>query len=258
MEVLPTANFQPDVVLWSLRIGEPVIALTSILVSLTCFYAWVRLGKIVSNVDALRLSRIFFLLTGISTLIGAIVGHAFLYAFPFEFKLPGWMLGMVAISALEQASTVRAQPFLGAKLAKAIKYINIAELAIALWFVSATIWFPMVEIHSAFGFLLVIMPLEILLWVKTRAQGSREILWGILLLIGAVLAHILKISFGVWFSFFDVAHLILCAAMWKMMLGAEKWAPQQGIIGNDETVANNPSASATTADNKDHAQNVPA
>lgn len=222
MEVLPTVNFQPDVVLWGLRIGEPVIALTSLLVSLVCFYAWARLGKSVVKDDALRLSRIFFFLTGISTFIGALVGHAFLYALPFEFKLPGWMFGMIAISALEQASTVRARVFLGAKTAKAITYVNIIELTLAMWFVSTSIWFPVVEIHSAFGFLLIVMPIEAMLWFRTRSRGSREILWGILLLIGAVMAHILKISFGVWFCYFDIAHLFMCAAMWKIMLGAER------------------------------------
>ena len=68
------------------------------------------------------------------------------------------------------------------------------------------------------------MPLEILLWIKTRSSGSREILWGILLLIAAVMAHILKISFGVWFSYFDIAHLFMCAAMLQIMLGAEAQA----------------------------------
>ncbi|MEY3194762.1 MAG: hypothetical protein RIQ78_859 [Bacteroidota bacterium] len=222
MEVLNTTNFQPDIILWGLRIGEPVIAFSSILVSLVCFNAWYQLGKIGIREDALRLSRIFFLLTGVSTFIGGLVGHAFLYALPFAFKMPGWALGMIAVSALEQASTVRVQPLIGATLAKAITFINIAELTLSLWFVSTTLWFPVVEIHSAFGFLAVILPLEILLIVKTRSKGSRTILWGILLLIGAVLAHLLKISFGVWFSFFDIGHLFMCAAMWKIMIGTEE------------------------------------
>lgn len=230
MEVLPTANFQPDVVLMGLRLGEPVIALTSLLVSLVCFYAWYRLGKIGQTEDALRLSRIFFLLTGFSTLIGGLVGHAFLYAVPFEFKLPGWMLGMIAVSALEQASVVRARAILGARMTKFLLYLNITELTLALWFVSTSLWFPVVEIHSAFGFLLVVAPLEALLWLKVRVPGSRDILWGILLLIAAVMAHILKISFGVWFSFFDVAHLFMCAAMWKIMEGAAEGAGDPNAV----------------------------
>ena len=220
MEVLPTANFQPDIVLAGLRIGEPVIALTSILVSMVCFYAWVRLKA--EGDDALKLSRIFFLATGISTFIGSLVGHAFLYAFPFAFKLPGWAMGMIAVSALEQAAVVKTRSIIGAKNARALFFLNITTLTIGLWFLSATLWFPVVEIHSAFGLLLVVAPLEILLWVKTRAQGSREILLGILLLVGAVVAHILKISFGPWFCFFDVAHLFMAAAMWKIMQGAER------------------------------------
>jgi len=220
MEILPTANFQPDIVLAGLRIGEPVIGLTSILVSIVCFYAWAKLGKIKSKEDALRLSRIFFLLTSLSTFIGGVVGHLFLYAFPFEFKLPGWMLGMIAVSALEQASIVKAQPILGPKTSKTLSYLNIVELTLALWFVSTSLWFPVVEIHSAFGFLLIVAPLEILLWLKTRAAGSLHILGGIGLLIGAVLVHILKISFGVWFSFFDIAHLFMCGAMWQIMRGS--------------------------------------
>ncbi len=222
MEILPTHNFQPDVIIWGLRLGEPVIAFTGLLVACVCFYAWYQLGKATEKTDALKLSRIFFLLTGFSTLIGAIVGHAFLYALPFAYKLPGWMLGMIAVSALEQASIVKARALLGGRLSKGLFYLNIMELTLALWFVSSTRWFPIVEIHSAFGFLLIIMPLEILLWAKTRSKASLEMLWGILWLVAAVLAHISKISFGVWCSYFDIAHLFMCVAMWKFMLAASK------------------------------------
>lgn len=235
MEIIPTTNFQPDIVLGGLRLGEPVIAFTSLLVSLVCFYAWVQLKKLDHQDDVLKLSRIFFLLTGFSTLIGSIVGHAFLYAVPFEFKLPGWMLGMIAVSALEQASTIRAKAFLGEKTAKFIGYLNIAELTLAMWFLSTTLWFPVVEIHSAFGFLLIVMPLEIMLWVKSRNPASRDILQGILWLVAAVLVHILKISFGVWFCYFDIAHLFMCAAMWKIMQGAAKKSPDQEAFVVDQS-----------------------
>ncbi|GAB4495916.1 MAG: hypothetical protein OHK0019_26370 [Saprospiraceae bacterium] len=221
MEVLPTANFQPDVLFWGVRVGEPVVALTSILVSLFCFYAWIRLGKVEQTGDALRFFRVFFLLTGLSCLVGGIVGHAFIYTFPPMLKLPGWVLSMIAVSALEQASIMRAQGFLGKKWKRVFTGLNIAELTVALWFVFATLWFPAVEIHSAFGFLLVIAPLEGWLFFKTRSPASRHILTGILLLVAAVAVHILKISAGVWFSYFDIAHLFMCAAIWAFMRGAE-------------------------------------
>ncbi len=231
MEVLPTTNFQPDIVLAGLRIGEPVIALTGILVTLVCFYAWNRLGKLAEKDDALRLSRIFFLLTGLSTLVGAIVGHCFLYCLPFAFKAPGWILGMIAVSAMEQASIVRARPFLNAGWGRALSWLNIGELILALWFVSATLWFPGVEIHSAFGLVGIVAPLEALIFFKTRHSGSKLVLWGILGLFAAVLIHILKFSLGVWFSFFDIAHVFMALAIWYFMLGVEQHAkPENAIV----------------------------
>lgn len=224
MEVLPTANFQPDLLVAGLRLGEPMIAFTGLLVSWVCFYAWFRLGKLPQNNDALRLSRIFFLLMGLSTLVGAFVGHLFLYRLPFVFKTPGWVLGMISVSALEQASIVRAKPFVGTKIAKWLTWLNIAELTLALWFVTATLWFPGVEIHSAFGLLCIVMALEMYLFFRQNHPGSRYILLGIVWLVAAVLVHILKTSLSVWFCYFDIAHLLMCGAFWFFMRGAETHA----------------------------------
>jgi len=221
MEVLPTDNFQPDIIVAGLRIGEPMIALTALLSAIICFYAWIRLGRQAEREDTLRLSRIFFLLMGLSTLIGSLVGHCFIYCLPFAFKAPGWILSMIAVSALEQASIVRAKPYIGAGWSRVLTWVNLVELTLALWFVTATLWFPVVEIHSAFGFLCIVAPLEMWLFFNKKQAGSRYLLFGILFLVGAVLIHISKISLGVWFSFFDIGHLLMCGAFWLFMLGAE-------------------------------------
>lgn len=230
MEVLPTTNFQPDLIVAGLRLGEPVIALTSLLVSFVCFYAWVRLKKLKVQDDTLRLSRIFFLLMGVSTVIGAVVGHIFLYCLPFIFKAPGWVLGMIAVSALEQASIVRARPYIGVGWGRVLSWLNIIELTAAMWFVTTTLWFPVVEIHSAFGFLLVIAPLETLLFFKIKHPGSRYFLQGILFLVGGVMIHILKVSLGIWFCYFDLAHLLMCASFWSFMLGAKAKQPEPNLV----------------------------
>jgi hypothetical protein len=222
MEVLFTANFQPDVSFWGIRVGEPMIALTSLLVSWFCIFAWARIGKIPRPDASLRLFRIFFLLMGLSSFIGGIVGHAFLHCLPFVYKIPGWALGMFAVTALEQVSIMRARPLLGMAKAKALTWLNIAQLVVALSVVLATLWFPVVEMHSAFGFLLVVVPLETMIFFKTRSAVSRFVLGGILLLVGAVTMHILKISAGVWFCYFDKAHLFMCGAVWMFMLAAER------------------------------------
>lgn len=199
-----------------------MIALTSLLVSLFCIFAWARIGKIPRPDASLRLFRIFFLLMGLSSFFGGIVGHAFMHCLPFVYKIPGWALGMFAVTALEQVSIMRARPLLGMAKAKALSWLNITQLVVALSVVLTTLWFPVVEIHSAFGFLLVVVPLEATIFFKTRSAVSRFVLGGILMLVGAVAMHIMKISVGVWFCYFDKAHLFMCGAVWMFMLAAER------------------------------------
>lgn len=221
MEVIPTNNFQPDILLGGIRLGEPVVALTGLLVTVVCFYAWFRLRRLPASNDVLRLSSIFFLLMGFSTLIGAVVGHLFLYCLPFVFKSPGWVLGMISMSAFEQAIIVRAKPFLGAGWGRALTWLNMITLTLGLWFVTSTLWFPGVEIHAAFGVLGIIAPLETILLLKYRNKGSQYLLLGLLFLVVAVLVHIMKLSLSVWFTFFDIGHLLMGISFWLFMLSTE-------------------------------------
>lgn len=221
MEILYTDNYQPDLVVLRLRLGEPMITLTGLLVAGCCFYAWHRLGKQPVRSDEQRFFRLFFGLMGLSTLVGALVGHLFLYALPFEAKLPGWILGMVAVTALVQASIVRAEPMLPKGWGRTLALLGTLEFLLAVWVVISTLWFPAVEIHSAFGLLCLVAPLEIWRFVTQKDAGSRYILQGILFLALAALAHIFRFSLGIWFNFFDVAHLAMCGAIWMFMLGAE-------------------------------------
>ncbi len=226
MEVIATQNFQPDIILYGIRIGEPVITLTSLMISVVCGYCWLRLGRIQPGSDALRLTRIFFALMGISTLIGGLVGHAFLHLLPFEYKIPGWTLGMVAASALAQASVVRSSDLMSVGVKRLFTGLNIGAFAVLLVLLVSTLWFPIVEIHSAFSLLLIVTALEVYRWRKLRDQSSKYILQGILLAIAAALVHVLKISLGVWFTFFDIGHLCLCGTMWMIMRGAEQSAAE--------------------------------
>ena len=221
MEVIPTGNFQPDISLYGLRIGEPVITLTAILICLVCGYCWWRLRTVLAASDALKLTRLFFLFMGISTLIGGLVGHAFLYLLPFEFKIPGWLLGMVAASALAQASIVRSSDILSRNARRVFTVLNVGGFGVLLLFLITTLWFPIVEIQSAFCLLLIVTTLDVYRLRKVNDPESRYILGGILLAVAAVAVHGLKWSFGPWFTFFDIGHVFLCGTMWMIMRGAE-------------------------------------
>jgi hypothetical protein len=229
MEVLPTANFQPDIIVAGLRIGEPVIAFTGLVAMVVCFYAWRRLKKTDESDAALQLAGIFFLLMGFSTMIGSIVGHCFLYCLPFAFKAPGWVLGMLSVSAFAQSSIVQARPFINAGWGRALSWMNLGGLILGLWFVISSLWFPGVEIHSAFVFLCIITPLESWLLNQRNDPGSRYILLGILLLAAAAAIHVVRFSLGIWFSFFDIGHLFMAGTFWCFFLGVEAKQMKSGF-----------------------------
>ena len=211
---------QPDVYFMDVRITEPSIALTSLLITLVCLYAWLRLAR-QERTDEIRLFRIFMLLMGLSTLIGGLAGHAFLYALPFIFKAPGWVLGMLAVTALAQTAIERSKSLLGSGRARILTIVNSVELLIALGVVFATLWFPVVEIHSAFGMLLLLATLEGWMYATTRRRSSLYLLLSIVFAVAAAGAHVAKISLGTWFTFFDIGHVLMCGTIWMILRAAE-------------------------------------
>lgn len=224
MEVLLTDNFQPDLILGGLRLGEPVTAFTSLLMAILCLYSWRRLGKAPNAIAQSDYFRFFFLLMAISAFLGAVVGHLFLYMLPFAFKIPGWILGMAALAALVQASIWRTIGVLNDQWIHKVSMLNkMALVAGSAWLVGS-LWFPVVEFHAAVGLLGMVFPMEYMLYKKNADVSSRYMLSGIGLLVLAVLFHIGKVSFSIWFSFFDIAHVIMCGAFWCFLKGAESVA----------------------------------
>jgi hypothetical protein len=109
---------------------------------------------------------------GLATMLGGLIGHAFLYAFSFGWKLPGWLMSMLSISLLERASIEYAKPLLSRKLRKFMDWANINELITFMSLTFIFLDFRFVEIHSAFGLLIVNTPLYIYIFVKTRNKVS--------------------------------------------------------------------------------------
>ncbi len=216
-----THYLQPDLYFGGVRITEFSIALTSVLITVVCWYAWARVGR-QERTDENRLFRIFLLLMGFSTLIGGLAGHAFLSYLPFIFKVPGWGLGMLAVSALEQASILRAKPYIGPRWARILFIVNVVEFAVVLCLVLFTLWFPLVEIHSAFGMVLIVGTLEGWMYYKTRQKTHLYMLYSILFAAAAAGAHIAKFSPNTWFTFFDIGHVLMCGSILMIMQAALK------------------------------------
>lgn len=221
-EFIPPPIIQPDIYLFGIRIAEPVTSLTALLITLVSWYAWSRLTRTAPRNHVVWLIRSFFFLMGAATLIGGIIGHAFLYQFSFAWKVPGWVLSMVAIASLERGAILHARPLMGPFWGRFFSVLNIIELSTFLYLALSTLNFHFVEIHAGYGLVIVVGLFEGFVLLKTRDPGSRLILSAIPMAIVAVVVHLTNFSFSVWFTYFDIGHILMCVAALMMMRGVEQ------------------------------------
>lgn len=226
---VPPPILQPDLWLGSLRIAEPVTTLTALMISAICFYAWLQLRRHPVQNRVLQLIRLFFIGMALATLSGGILGHAFLYAGRFEWKIPGWVISMVSIAAIERAAIMHARPLMHPFWGRFFSVFNLLELAGFLFLSLYTLNFHFVEIHVGYGLLVVVGLFEGYVWRLKRDPGSARILWAIPVAALAVGLHLMHFSPSVWFTYFDIGHLLMCVCAWLVYRGAENMRHYQRI-----------------------------
>ena len=102
----------PTIYIGNLRVDEPITTLTDLVFIGVCFFAFFK-TKNISSDKGLNLYRWFFLLTGASTLVAALIGHAFLYYFGAEAKIYGWVTGIFGTCFAQFAALYHARKTIG-------------------------------------------------------------------------------------------------------------------------------------------------
>ena len=210
---------QTTIWLGEIRVDEPMAAITDFSVALVCWYAYYKLSRLENKTIVTQLYRYYFLFMGIGTALGAIVGHAFLYALGNYWRLVGWIFGMVSITLFERAAIVHAKPIMRPFWRRFFGTLNLIELAIFIFFACYTLNFKFVEAHAIYGLLLVVMLFEGYVYSQKKDEGSKIILLAILSTISALLLHIFKFSFSKWFNYFDMGHIIMAISAYIFYIG---------------------------------------
>ena len=218
---------QPDIYIGTLRLSEPVIALTGLLIAGTCGVAWLRLRRLPGKTAAQHWVQHFFLLMGLSAFTGALGGHLFFYAAGVPGKLLSWALSIFSLGALAQAAIKHWKQYRPGHNIVWLSYLNLALVLAAVLIAGIQQNFHWVEVHSAVALLGIMAPIEALLYARHRAPGSRQLLLSLPVAVLAVLPHLIKWSPSIWFTYFDVGHIILCGSLWLILRGAESLAPIQ-------------------------------
>ncbi len=205
-----------------IRIDEPIVTLTDLLVSVLCFIFAYKLYQSNKKEKVFQYFKIYFLMMGIATAFGGIIGHAFLYHFSFYWKLPGWITSMISIMFVERAAIEHTRIRLNKKLVQAFGIVNIIEFLTFLTLTIATLNFFFVEFHSGYGLMFVVLSLEGFLFIKTKNVASKYILIGVAFAAVAALFFMNKISLHQWFNHISASHVLMAVAAWFFYLGAKR------------------------------------
>lgn len=209
----------PSIYPFGVRIDEPIASITDLILSLVCIWAYVRMKKQgLTTWSQIHLRR-YFLMVAIATALGGLLGHAFLYAFGFAWKLPGWLVGIVSVSLIERSSISHAQPLIWKSVGRFLLVFNIVEMVAILIITILTLEFKWVEYHNAYGLIVNVAGLHGYAFYRTRDRGSLIMLAGVGVTAVASVIFSQRISFHTWFNYIDASHLLLAVAAYVMYRG---------------------------------------
>ncbi len=230
--MIPFQN--PSIQVFSLRVDEPVTTITDFVISFIGFMAFFKTTGH-GNSKAINLYRYFFLFTSISTLVAGIIGHAFAYYFGFEFRMIGWVFGIIGVTFAQFAALFHAKNSISSSVFNWLKIFFVAELFIIAFVLATYRSFGIVEIQAGIGLVLIVAGLETFHYSKTKSELSSKIMMGVGLTVLAVVSHVGKLAISEWFNHMDLGHVLMSLALYTMYTGVQKEK-----ITNNATYDNSP------------------
>lgn len=213
---------QPSIDVFGVEIMEPMVTFTDLWITAVCVYAFFQLRKLNKPGKVHQYMRWYFAIMALATFLGGILGHAFQYAVGIEWKLPGWLISMLAVMAVERASIMHAQPVINKTFGKFLEVANVVELLTFAFITFTTLNFFYIQVHSAYGLGLVVLPIHFLVFWRTRNEGSKMIVRTVLFATLAAFFYTSEIGFHTWFNHLDVAHTVMAISMYFFYRGTRK------------------------------------
>lgn len=208
--------------LFGVRIDEPMVTLTDLLVSFLCFLFFYKMHKNPAQGLVFTYFKYYFLIMGLATTFGGLVGHAFYYEFSKSWKLIGWVISMFAIMLIERAAIEHTALILKKKYLKILRVVNIVEFAIFLFLTFYTLDFFYVQLHSGYGLMFIVLTIEFLLFTKTKNEASKYIMAGIGFAALSALTFATQFSLHIWMNYLAISHIWMAVATVFIYLGVKK------------------------------------
>jgi len=198
--------------LFGLRVDEPMVTLTDLIVSFLCFLYFYKMTVSPNKGKVFTYFKYYFLVMGLATTFGGVIGHAFYYEFSKAWKLVGWIISMFAIMLIERGAIEHTRIALNKKYVKVLGIVNIVEFLIFLGLVLFTLEFFYVQLHSGYGLMFVVFTIEVLLFLKTKNEATKYIMAGIGFAALSALSFATEFSIHRWFNYLSLSHMLMAVA----------------------------------------------
>lgn len=220
---MQSASGQPSIELFDITIMEPMVTFTDLWITSVCIYAFLKLVKLKRKGKVHQYIRWYFLIMAVATFLGGILGHAFQDVVGLSWKLPGWLISMLAVMSIERASIMHAQPVINDRFGKFLEIANIVELLTFAVITFSSLNFFYIQVHSAYGLGLIVLPLHFLVYWRTRNEGSRIFFLTVIFATLAAFFYTSEIGLHKWFNHLDLAHTVMALSMYFFYRGALKF-----------------------------------
>ncbi len=208
--------------LFGLRVDEPMVTLTDLIVSFLCFLFFYKMQQ--SSLKGLVFTyfKYYFLIMGLATTFGGLIGHAFYYEFSKSWKLIGWIVSMIAIMLIERAAIEHTDIILKKRYVRILRIVNIVEFSVFFLLTLYTLDFFYVQLHSGYGLMFVVLTIEFLLFIKVKNEASKYIMAGIGFAALSALTFSIQFSLHAWMNYLAISHLWMGVATIFIYLGVKK------------------------------------
>jgi hypothetical protein len=180
--------------------------------------------------------RIFFFLIGLSSMLGSVshgvheqLGNSFLSFFIFAMNA----VSLIAVYYFFEAafSLIYHDQKKGIRIFQVVAMTWVIVLLIITYFQNK---FLLIKIHA--GIVLLFSLITHIITTRKGLEGSVSIILGILVSFTSIIVHSLKFSFGEWFNYKDISHLIMLSSCILMYKGVVKLADQQANMSGDKAL----------------------
>lgn len=204
----------PQINIYGITVLEPFNVITNLFITSLCWFCFYRLHKTQKKILHRRVATYFLFFMGLSTIIGGILGHGFLYVTGLWGRLPGWFISMVAVALMERAAIMHTRPLVKPWAGNLLSVLNYIELTVLATLTFTTLNFIFVEIHAIYGLLFVVFMLELYVYRKSKDSSGPYFILGTAFGVLSTVVHELKWGINFWFNYNDVTHVIMLPSVW--------------------------------------------